>query len=86
MIQSCHKFIQKECYIVLNVSNSLLNNSKVQTSILELDGRIYIAHLTIVGSFKCYLEDFETKKRSISNVFDNPGDAVEDAWNKIIHN
>ncbi len=69
---------------MLNVTSTQLNNTKVQTSILELDGRTYIVYMNSVGMFNCYLEDFETKKRAASGTFDNPGDAVEDAWNKII--
>lgn len=69
---------------MLMLSDSVISNNKVQVSIVELDGREYILYTKTVGSFKCYLEDFETKKRSVSGTFMTQVEAVEDAWNKII--
>ncbi|QWU14376.1 hypothetical protein SAMN04487895_101682 [Paenibacillus sophorae] len=69
---------------MLMINDSQIHNNKVQISIMELDGREYIVFLKTVGMFKCYLEDFETKKRSVSDSFMTQAEAVEDAWNKMI--
>ncbi|WP_124115417.1 hypothetical protein [Paenibacillus xylanexedens] len=69
---------------MLMVTRTTFNNAKVDTSIMELDGRTYIVQLNAVGGFTCYLEDFENRKRSISKACDNVEEAIEDAWNKII--
>lgn len=69
---------------MLMLHDSQIHNNKVQVSIMELDGREYIVYLKTVGTFKCYLEDLETRKRSVSDSFMTQAEAVEDAWNKII--
>lgn len=69
---------------MLMVTQTTFNNAKVETSIMELDGRTYIVHLHSKGGFTCYLEDFETHKRSKSTKCDNADEAIEDPWNNII--
>ncbi|MEC4565388.1 hypothetical protein L8C07_05475 [Paenibacillus sp. CMAA1739] len=69
---------------MLMVTQTTFNNANVKTSIMDLDGRTYIVHLHSIGGFTCYLEDFETRKRSISKRCDTVEEAIEDAWNKII--
>ncbi|MFS0855190.1 hypothetical protein [Paenibacillus taichungensis] len=69
---------------MLMVTKTTFNNAKVETSIMELDGRTYIVHLNSIGGYTCYLEDFETRKRSISKKCNEVDEAIEDAWNNII--
>lgn len=74
----------KACFMKIDLFNNELSCLIGSISTRFSIGRTYIVYMNSVGMFNCYLEDFETKKRAASGIFDNPGDAVEDAWNKII--
>ncbi|MMZ63012.1 hypothetical protein D1872_252450 [compost metagenome] len=69
---------------MLMITEADFNNAKVNTSIMELDGRTYIVHLKYLGGYTCYLEDFLSKVRIISKKCENAHEAIEDAWNTII--
>ncbi|MFI2856846.1 hypothetical protein ACH6EH_06870 [Paenibacillus sp. JSM ZJ436] len=70
---------------MLNISQSIVQMAGAKTYVLTLDGREYIAYVKTTGYHKCYLEDWETGKRSVSSDgCGSPEQAIEDAWHKII--
>ncbi|MWV44924.1 hypothetical protein GRF59_14980 [Paenibacillus sp. HJL G12] len=62
---------------------SEINNNKVQVSIVNIQGDDYILYLHTVGLYKCMLEQIESRERAISKQYDNPVDAVTDAYEQL---
>ncbi len=68
----------------MEINDTMLNNTKVQVSIIAVEGKQYLVYLHTVGMFRAMVEDIETKERAYSDeAYSSSGEAVMNAIEKL---